>query len=121
MATKTEISRQRRHERLRKKVKGDPERPRLCVHRTASNIYAQIIDDTKGSTLAAASTTAKDFGGEYKGHRGNVAAAKLAGALIGQRALAAGVKKVVFDRGGYPYHGRIKALADAAREAGLDF
>ncbi len=121
MASKIDISRQRRHDRLRKKVKGDPERPRLCVYRTASNIYAQIIDDTKGSTLVAASTVAKEFTGDYKGHKGNVAAAKRAGELIGKKALAAGIKKVVFDRGGYPYHGRIKALADAAREAGLDF
>ncbi|HYK17391.1 MAG TPA: 50S ribosomal protein L18 [Bryobacteraceae bacterium] len=106
------------HERIRNKVHGTGERPRLAVFRSLKHIYAQVIDDRKGHTLAAASS------GEKKsnvGSGGNVAGAKQVGKLIAERAQASGVKKVVFDRGGYLYHGRIKALADAAREAGLEF
>jgi len=106
--------------RLRKKVSGTPERPRLCVYRSLNHIYAQIVDDTTGRTLVAASTLDASLKGQ-KGHRGNVEGAKLAGGLIGRKALEAGIKKVVFDRGGYLYHGRVKALAAAAREAGLEF
>lgn len=121
MASNTEIARKRRHERIRKRVQGSVERPRLCIFRSTSNIYVQIIDDTKGQTLVAASSLDKGFGDDYKGHRGNVEAARKVGALVGRKAIEAGIKKVVFDRGGYLYHGRVKALADAAREAGLDF
>lgn len=121
MATSTVIARQRRHVRLRKKVEGSSERPRLCIFRTTSNIYAQIIDDTKGHTLVAVSSLEKTFVDEHAGNKGNIAAAKKAGELIARKAVAAGIKKVVFDRGGFLYHGRVKALADAAREAGLDF
>lgn len=110
----------RRHKRIRKKVFGTAERPRLSVHRSLSHIYAQIIDDTRGNTLVAASTLDKDFVSE-KGHRGNVNMAKKVGELIAKRAIEKGFKKVVFDRSGYLYHGRIKALADGARKAGLEF
>lgn len=108
-------TRQRRHERIRKRVQGSPERPRLSVYRSLNHIYAQVIDDTKGHTLAAAAS----LGGDANG--GNLAGAEVVGKLIAERALAAGVTKVVFDRGGYIYHGRVKALADAAREGGLEF
>jgi large subunit ribosomal protein L18 len=110
----------RRHERIRKEVSGTPERPRLSVYRSLNHMYAQIIDDSRGSTLVAASTLDKDLSGE-KGHKGNVSMAKKVGQLIAKRALEKGLKKVVFDRGGYLYHGRVKALAEGAREAGLEF
>lgn len=110
----------RRHKRIRKRVFGTAERPRLSVYRSLNHIYAQIIDDSKGSTIAAASSLDKAFSG-VKGHMGNVQMAKKVGDLIAKRALDMGVKKVVFDRSGYLYHGRVKALADAAREAGLEF
>ena len=106
------------HQRIRLRVRGSEERPRLAVFRSLKHIYAQVIDDRKGNTLAAASS------GEKKaavGNGGNLAGAKEVGKLIAERAQAKGVKKVVFDRGGYLYHGRIKALADAARQAGLEF
>jgi len=106
------------HERIRHKVNGSPERPRLAVFRSLKHIYAQVIDDRKGHTLASASSGEKKAG---VGSGGNVAGAKAVGKLIAERAQASGVKKVVFDRGGYLYHGRIKALADAARAAGLEF
>jgi large subunit ribosomal protein L18 len=108
------------HDRIRTKVQGTAERPRLNVYRSVNHIYAQIIDDADGKTLVSASTvlgkkaTAKKSGG-------NVASAKDVGKAIAQKAKEKGIKKVVFDRGGYLYHGRIKALADAAREAGLEF
>jgi large subunit ribosomal protein L18 len=102
------------------KVSGTPERPRLCVYRSLDHIYAQIIDDRAGKTLVAASSADKDTKKNMKGG-GNVAAAKVVGKEIAERAKAAGLAKVVFDRGGYKYHGRVKALADAAREAGLQF
>jgi large subunit ribosomal protein L18 len=110
----------RRHKRIRKRVFGTAERPRLSVYRSLNHMYAQIIDDSKGSTIVAASSLDKAFSG-VKGHRGNVKMARMVGDLIAKRALSMGVKRVVFDRGGYLYHGRVKALADAAREAGLEF
>jgi large subunit ribosomal protein L18 len=107
------------HERIRKKLLGTPERPRLNVYRSLNHIYAQVIDDMAGRTLVSASTAE----GKKEDRRtgGNVAAAKSVGKTIAERAKAKGVTKVVFDRGGYLYHGRVKALADAAREAGLQF
>jgi large subunit ribosomal protein L18 len=109
--------RNRIHQRIRRKLSGTKERPRLAVFRSVAHIYAQVIDDVEGKTLASASSVDKD--GKTKG--GNVAAAKAIGKLVAERAKEKGVKAVVFDRGGYQYHGRIKALADAAREAGLEF
>lgn len=106
------------HTRIRRNVKGTPERPRLAVFRSLKHIYAQIIDDRQGRTLAAASSGEKN---PVISTGGNIAGAKAIGKLIAERARAQGIKKVVFDRGGYQYHGRIKALADAAREAGLEF
>ncbi len=115
-----EHHRQRLHERIRKKVRGTSERPRLAVFRSQANIYAQLIDDDGGRTLCAASSLEKDLRGKLKGG-GNVAAAKEVGGLIASRAREKGIAAVVFDRGGFQYHGRIKALAEAAREAGLKF
>jgi len=112
--------RQRRHLRVRKKISGTAERPRLNVYRSSTNIYAQVIDDVAGNTLVSASTLDKAIKAETA-NGGNVAAAKLVGKLVAERALEKGIKEVVFDRGGYPYHGRVQALAEAAREAGLDF
>jgi len=117
--TKEEI-RQRLHERIRKKLRGTPERPRLAVHRSEAHIYAQVIDDDAGRTLAAASSRDKDVRAKLKSG-GNLAAAKEVGGLVAARAKQKGIEKVVFDRGGFQYHGRIKALADAARAAGLKF
>lgn len=114
------VSRIRRHERVRKHVSGTAERPRLNVYRSLSHIYAQVIDDTKGHTLVAASTLDAGLKAQLS-ELNKVDEAKAVGKLVAQRALDAGITKVVFDRGGYIYHGRIKALADAAREAGLDF
>jgi large subunit ribosomal protein L18 len=105
------------HKRIRRKVRGSTERPRLAVYRSLNHIYAQVIDDERGQTLASASTTEKDLRG---GTGGNVEAAERVGRTIAERALAAGISSVVFDRGGYLYHGRVKALTDAAREAGLN-
>jgi|SRR3981081_14828 large subunit ribosomal protein L18 len=105
------------HTRIRRRVTGTPERPRLAIYRSLSHIYAQVIDDRKGITLVAASSNEKSA--TVAG--GNVAGAKEIGKLIAGRAVEKGIKKVVFDRGGYLYHGRVKALADAAREAGLEF
>ena len=106
--------------RIRKKLAGSTERPRLAVFRSQSHIYAQVIDDDAGQTLCAASSLDKELKPQFK--RGsNLAAAKAVGQLIADRAQAQGVKAVVFDRGGFKYHGRIKALADAARESGLTF
>ena len=115
-----EAKRQRVHDRVRMTVSGTSERPRLCVYRSLDHIYAQVIDDRAGKTLVSASTADKETKKSLKGG-GNVAAAKVVGKAIADRAKAAGVSKVVFDRGGYKYHGRVKALADAAREAGLQF
>jgi large subunit ribosomal protein L18 len=110
--------RQKRHARVRAKVSGSAMRPRLNVYRSNKNIYAQLIDDEQGVTLASASTLDKDLGIESAG---NVQAAQKVGELIAKRAVEKGFKSVVFDRGGYLYHGRVKALADAARENGLEF
>jgi len=112
-------NRVRIHTRIRKKVQGSPTRPRLSVYRSLNNLYVQIIDDLGGVTLVAASTAEGKKGERKTG--GNLASAKELGKLIGERAQAKGIKQVVFDRGGYIYHGRVKALADAAREAGLQF
>ena len=117
--TKQDI-RKRLHDRIRKKLRGTPERPRLAVYRSQSQIYAQVIDDDAGQTLCAASSLDKDLRAKLKSG-GNVAAAKEVGGLIAGRAKDKGIAAVVFDRGGFQYHGRIKALADAAREAGLKF
>ena len=114
------IIRQRVHERIRKKLQGTAERPRLNVYRSLNHIYAQVIDDRSGRTVASASSVDKETKKGLKGG-GNIASAKAVGKIIAERAKAAGVAKVVFDRGGYKYHGRVKALADAAREAGLQF
>ena len=112
--------RKRKHERVRSKVSGTADRPRLCVFRSLSHIYAQVIDDTTGNTLASASSLDKEIKDKLA-FAGNVEGAKAVGALVAQRALANGIETVVFDRGGYLYHGRVAALADAAREAGLKF
>ena len=113
--------RRRVHTRIRKKLLGSEDRPRLNVYRSLNHIYAQVIDDAKGVTIVSASTHGGNQGKGKKKAGGNVASAKEVGKLIAQRAKEKGVKQVVFDRGGYLYHGRIKALADAAREAGLEF
>jgi len=108
------------HERIRKRLSGVEARPRLCVFRSNKHIYAQIIDDSKGRTVAAASSLDSETRSQLKSG-GNVAAAKAVGTAVAKRAIAQGVHTVVFDRGGYIYHGRVKALAEAAREAGLKF
>jgi large subunit ribosomal protein L18 len=108
----------RRHRRVRKKVRGTAERPRLAIHRSNKHISAQVIDDVAGRTLAAASTTEPDL---RSGATGNRDAAAKVGSLVAERAKAAGITAVVFDRGGYRYHGRVAAVADAAREGGLEF
>ncbi len=109
--------RSRVHKRIRRKLRGTTERPRLAIFRSVAHIYAQVIDDAEGKTLASASSVDKTV--KTKG--GNVAAAKKIGKLVADRAIEKGIKQVVFDRGGYRYHGRVKALADAARAAGLEF
>ena len=109
----------KRHMRVRNKISGTPERPRLCVFRSAKHIYAQIIDDEKGNTLVAASTLDPALKGSVKG--ANIECAEKVGELIAKKALEKGITQVSFDRAGYKYHGRVKALADAARKAGLDF
>ena len=119
---KKQVQRERRKRRVRKHVFGTPERPRLTVFRSHLNIYAQIIDDTAGTTLAACSTMEKAARGQLAGKSGgNKAAAAVVGGNLAAKALEKGIRKVVFDRNGYPFHGRIKDLADAARKAGLDF
>lgn len=115
-----ENKRKLRHTRVRKKVKGTSERPRLNVFKSLNHIYAQIIDDTADRTIVAASSNDKEMKGKMK-TGGNIEAAKMVGTLVAARAVGKGLKKVVFDRGGYIYHGRIKALAEAAREGGLEF
>ncbi|HEY8393088.1 MAG TPA: 50S ribosomal protein L18 [Capillibacterium sp.] len=114
-------ARVRRHVRLRKKLAGTAERPRLSVYKSLHHIYAQIIDDVEGKTLLSASTVDPEIREQVKGYGGNVESAKLVGKVIAQRAQAKGIKQVVFDRGGYDYHGRVAALAEAARENGLEF
>lgn len=111
------VSRIKRHKRVRKFINGTSERPRLCVFRSAKNIYAQIIDDTKGITLVSASTLESSF----SGNGGNKEAAHAIGEMVAKKALEKGIKQVVFDRGGYVYHGRVAELASGAREGGLEF
>ena len=113
----TNAQRLKRHKRVRGKISGTPERPRLNVFRSNANMYAQIIDDVNGVTLAAASTLDKDF----EGAAGNKEAARKVGQMVAERAKAKGIEEVVFDRGGYVYHGRVAELAEGAREAGLKF
>ena len=120
MSKETELARQRRHRRVRKRVTGTAERPRLNVFRSLKHIYAQVIDDDRGHTLAAASSLDPELGGKLAGLTKSEQA-KLVGELLGRRALARGVKRVVFDRGGYKYHGRVKALAEGSRQTGLEF
>ena len=112
----------RRHRRIRKKVFGTPERPRLCVYRSLKHFYAQIIDDTKGHTLVSASTLDPEYE-RITGKRGgkSIEAARVVAEIIARRALEMGIRKVVFDRGGFKYHGKIKAFADRCRELGLEF
>ncbi len=109
------------HWRIRKKVFGTSERPRLCVYKSLRYIYAQIVDDERGFTLVAASTLEPELRNKVQGSNKSIAAATLVGETIGKRALAKGIKKVVFDRSGYIYHGRVKAVAEGARKAGLQF
>lgn len=111
------VSRIKRHQRVRKNISGTSERPRLCVYRSLNNIYAQIIDDTKGTTLVSASSLDKGF----EAYGGNIDGAKAVGNAVAKKALEKGIKAVVFDRGGYIYHGRVAALAEGAREGGLEF
>ncbi len=113
----TKAKRDRRHYRLRFKIKGTPERPRLCVFRSEKHIYAQLVDDVAGKTLAAAASNEKGF----EGSGANREAARKVGRMIAERGLAKGIENVVFDRGGYVYHGRVQELADGAREGGLKF
>ena len=115
-----EVARKRRHERVRKKVNGTADRPRLNVYRSLDNIYAQVIDDVSGNTLVSASTVDKELRGQLA-PLSKTEQAKAVGKVVAERALAKGIKEVVFDRGGYPYHGRVKALADSSRDAGLVF
>lgn len=110
-----------RHSRLRRSVSGTAERPRLSVFRSLGNIYAQVIDDEKGHTLLSASSQDKELKGSLSAGTGNVDAAKAVGKLLAERAKSQGISKVVFDRGGHKFHGRVAALAEAAREAGLEF
>ena len=116
----SEAHRRRIHVRMRKTLSGTAERPRLCVHRSSKHIRAQVIDDQTGRTIASASSLDTEVKKTLKGG-GNIAASKVVGKAIAERARAKGVDKVVFDRGGYQYHGRVQALAEAAREAGLKF
>jgi large subunit ribosomal protein L18 len=117
---KRRIARNRRHARVRAKVEGTASRPRLCVFRSSNHIYTQVIDDLKGHTLVSASTLDPELADEQAG-KAKTASAELVGSLVAKRALAKGINGVVFDRGGYKYHGRVKALAEAARQGGLKF
>jgi large subunit ribosomal protein L18 len=114
------LARQRRHERVRRHVSGTSDRPRLCVFRSLRHIQAQVIDDTSGHTLVTASTLDSEVRDQIDG-KDKSAQASIVGGVVAKRALEAGIKQVVFDRGGYKYHGRVKSLADAARKAGLEF
>ncbi|MCP4427959.1 MAG: 50S ribosomal protein L18 [Chloroflexi bacterium] len=120
MAVKSRKARQRRHRRIRMRISGTTDVPRLNVFRSLGHIYAQVIDDVVGHTLASASTVDKQLQADLEG-KGKSAQSGVVGKAVAERALAAGVKQVVFDRGGYLYHGRVKALADGAREGGLEF
>ncbi len=121
MLKKEKLRKLRKVNRVRRNIFGTPERPRLSVFRSLNHIYAQVIDDTQGKTLAAASTKSADIADEIKKAKGNIAKSKLVGSLVAKIAVEANVKQVVFDRGGYKYHGRVKAVADSAREGGLEF
>jgi len=122
MAQRTlQASRKRRHLRLRQKVVGTPQRPRLVMNRTTKHIHAQLIDDTAGHTVASASTVQKDVAAQVEGGKGSVAAAQIVGATIARKAKDAGIDAVVFDRNGNQYMGAVQAFAEAAREAGLEF
>lgn len=114
------LARRRRHARVRKRVHGTQERPRLCVFRSLKHVHAQVIDDTQGHTLVAASTLDPEVRGRLS-DKDKTAQAEVVGEVLAKRALEAGITRVVFDRGGYLYHGRVKGLADAARKAGLEF
>jgi len=116
----TRVARQKRHARIRQKLNGDQNIPRLCVYRSLHHVYAQLIDDTKGHTVVSASSLDPEVKAEVDG-KTKTHAARAVGLLLGNRAKGEGMNKVVFDRGGYKYHGRVKALAEAAREAGLEF
>ena len=120
MAESKKEARLRRHGRIRRKVTGSADRLRLSVYRSLNHIYAQVIDDSEGRTVVAASSLDKELRDD-KSNKGNIKTAKIVGGLLARRALEKGIKKVVFDRGGYLYHGSIKALAEASREAGLEF
>ena len=120
MSLDRERARKKRHFRVRKKVSGVPEKPRLNVFRSLKHIYVQVVDDHSGKTIISASSNDKELKGKIS-TGGNIEGAKTVGALIARRAVDKGIKKVVFDRGGYLYHGRIKELAEGAREAGLQF
>lgn len=120
MTAESREARKRRHRRIRAKISGTAERPRLNVYRSLNNIYAQVIDDREGHTLVAASTLESDLSSELEGKTKKEQAA-VVGRVVAERALEAGISQVVFDRGGYPYHGRVKAVAEAARESGLEF
>ncbi len=120
MALSKDQTRQRRHQRIRKRLQGTGEKPRLSVYKSLNNIYVQLVDDVAGKTILSASTLEKDIRSAVK-HGGNLDAAKKVGASLAQKALNKKITNVVFDRGGYRYHGCIKALADAAREQGLKF
>ena len=119
MAHSRERARRKRHDRIRVQLSGTAAKPRLIVFKSLSHIYAQLVDDVSGTTLVSASTLDKDV--DATGHRGNVSAAKKVGASIARKAMGKNINTVVFDRGGYQYHGSIKALADSAREQGLKF
>lgn len=118
---KKKTSRDRARIKIRKKISGTPEKPRLAVFRSLDNIYAQIIDDTTGITLVAVSSLGKDAKAEVKSVKGKISKSKLVGSMLAKKALEKDIKSVVFDRGGFRYHGRVKALADGAREGGLQF
>jgi len=119
-AKEKRLARLRRHQRVRRRVMGTAERPRLCVFRSSKHIESQLIDDTRGHTLVAASTYDPSVR-EQLGDKDKAAQAAVVGQVLAERAIAAGIKSVVFDRGGYVYHGRVKSLAEAARKAGLEF
>lgn len=114
-------ARLKRQKRVRKKIRGTPERPRLCVFRSRRHIYAQLIDDTMGKTLVACSSLSKDLASKLNGKGGNTNAAALVGEHVARLAMGQGINRVVFDRNGFLYHGRVQALSDAARQGGLDF
>lgn len=120
-AREKRLARQRRHQRVRKQVSGTGERPRLCVYRSLQHIYAQIIDDIQGRTLASAATVDAEVRSGLGAEGGKIEQAKVVGEVLARRAAAAGIQRVVFDRGGYPYHGRVRALAEGARAGGLEF